>query len=268
MKIKKVLLTMMIAASLFLFGCGNQSDTDADTQTPPVEATTVDPAQPDVTPDPADEAAAAEDTVADTSAQTAASEPVPTDSSARSSVTGIIVEASAISVTIQTPDGELYALSIPEEGVTGDLSAITVGQIATFTYAGSLDEMHAYLVDISANGMVTGIYVEEYSFAIKIIDAVRNMDMKAISDLSNFPLFIDTGNYFGSMNTSGEFEAIDNEKIFTEELVERIANFNLFELEYTEAGFCMGSGGPNITFDVDDDGILGIIGINSTSTKR
>lgn len=179
------------------------------------------------------------------------------------SLVGIITDATKYSVAVQTPDGTYYYMTIPETGVTGNLDYITVGQMATLTYVGSLDENHASLVGISDSSMVTGIYLEEYAFAIKIINAVKSMDMKALSDLTNFPVFIDTGNYSGPMNTSGEFEAINNEKIFTEALVSRIVNYNLFDLKYTDAGFVMGVGTPSITFDVDDDGILGIIGINS-----
>ena len=72
------------------------------------------------------------------------------------------------------------------------------------------------------------------------------------------------GNYSGPINTAGEFEVIDSEKIFSEALVNRIVNYNLFDLKFTDAGFVLGgNGAPNITFDIDDDGILGIIGINS-----
>lgn len=181
----------------------------------------------------------------------------------RHSVVGIITDATQYSVAIQTPEGISYYLTIPETGVTGNLNYITVGQIATFTYVGSLDENHATLVDISDSSLLTGIYVEEYAFAIKIINAAKAMDLEKLSDLTNFPVFLNTGNYSGPINTSGEFEAISNEKIFTEALVNRLANYNLFELEYTDAGFVMGKGTPSITFDVDDDGILGIIGINS-----
>lgn len=181
----------------------------------------------------------------------------------RHSVVGIITDATQYSVAIQTPEGISYYLTIPDTGVTGNLNYITVGQIATFTYVGSLDENHATLVDISDSSLLTGIYVEEYAFAIKIINAAKAMDLEKLSDLTNFPVFLNTGNYSGPINTSGEFEAISNEKIFTEALVNRLANYNLFELEYTDAGFVMGKGTPSITFDVDDDGILGIIGINS-----
>lgn len=181
----------------------------------------------------------------------------------RRTLTGIVLDATRQSVSVQTTDGVSYYLTIPDTGVTGNLDYITIGQIATFTYAGSLDDT-ALLVDISGNGLVTGIYLEEYAFAIKIINAVKAMDMKALSDLTNFPVFLDTGNYDGPINTSGEFEVIDSEHIFTEALVNRIVNYNLFDLKYTDAGFVLGGNGtPNITFDVDDDGILGIIGINS-----
>lgn len=175
---------------------------------------------------------------------------------------GIITDATHYSVSIQTPDGNYYHMTIPETGVTGNLDYITIGQIATLSYTGSLDENHATLVGISNSSMITGIYLEEYAFAIKIINAARAMDLKALSDLTNFPVFLETGTYSGSINTSGEFEAIDTEKIFSEALVTRLANYNLFDLKYTDAGFVMGNGTPSLTFDVDDDGILGIIGIN------
>jgi len=186
----------------------------------------------------------------------------------RKTLVGIIIDATKYSVAIQTPEGISYYMTIPETGVTGNLDYITIGQIATFTYVGTLDET-ALLVGISDSGMVTGIYVEEYAFAIKIINAVKAMDMKALSDLTNFPVFLDTGNYDGPINTSGEFEVIDSEKIFSEALIERIINYNLFDLKYTDAGFVLGGNGtPNITFDVDDEGILGIIGINSAPANN
>ena len=186
----------------------------------------------------------------------------------RKTLVGIIIDATKYSVSIQTPEGISYYMTIPETGVTGNFDYITIGQIATFTYVGTLDET-ALLVGISDSGMVTGIYVEEYAFAIKIINAVKSMDMKALSDLTNFPVFLDTGNYDGPINTSGEFEVIDSEKIFSEALVERIINYNLFDLKYTDAGFVLGGNGtPNITFDIDDEGILGIIGINSAPANN
>lgn len=181
----------------------------------------------------------------------------------RRTLVGIVLDATRYSVSIQSTDGTSYYLTIPDSGVSGNLYSLTIGQIATFTYAGSLDDT-ALLVDISDSGLITGIYVEEYAFAIKIINAVKTMNMKALSDLTNFPVFLDTGNYSGPINTSGEFEVIDSEKIFSEALVNRIVNYNLFDLKFTDAGFVLGGNGtPNITFDIDDDGILGIIGINS-----
>lgn len=185
----------------------------------------------------------------------------------RHSVTGIITDASKYFVAFQTQDGKSHYLSIPETGLEGGLHYVTIGQFATLHYIGSLDENHAILTSVTDSSMTTDIYLEEYAFAIKIINAVKAMDMEALSDLSNFPLFIDTGNYNGPMNTPGEFEAIDSEKIFTEALLEGIANYNLFDLKYSESGFHMGNGGPNITFDVDDNGILGIIGITSVSPE-
>ena len=187
----------------------------------------------------------------------------PTTTAERRSVTGIITDASQYFVAFQTQDGKSHYLSIPETGLEGGLDYVTIGQFATLNYIGTLDESHAVLTSVTPSYMTTDIYLEEYAFAIEIINAVKAMDLEYLSDLSKFPLFIDTGNYNGVINTPGEFEAIDNEKIFTEALIERIANYNLFNLKYSDSGFHFGNGGPNITFDVDDEGILNIIGITS-----
>ncbi|MDE7013719.1 MAG: hypothetical protein K2P19_03465 [Kineothrix sp.] len=181
----------------------------------------------------------------------------------RKSLVGIIIDATKYSVSIQAPSGECYYLTIPDTGVSGNLNYITIGQIATLTYVGVLDDT-ALLVGISDSSLITGIYVEEYAFAIKIINAVKAMDVIALADLTNFPVFLDNGTIHNAVNTRKEFEAIPSENIFSEALVERIVNYNLFDLTYTDAGFVLGGNGtPNITFDVDDEGILGIIGINS-----
>ncbi len=178
-------------------------------------------------------------------------------------IVGIITDATPYSVSIQVPDGSFYYMTIPETGVTGNLNSVTIGQLATLTYTGSLDENHASLVGISSSSMITGIYLEEYAFAIKIINAARAMDLVALSNLMDYPVFFETYDYKGTVNTVEDFRSINNERIFTEELVTRLADYNLFDLKYTDAGFVMGDGTPSLTFDVDDDGILGIVGINS-----
>lgn len=194
---------------------------------------------------------------ADTESQTS------TNSGETHNIVGIITDATPYSVSIQVPDGNFYYMTIPETGVTGNLNSITIGQLATLTYTGSLDENHASLVGISNSSMITGIYLEEYAFAIKIINAARAMDLVALSNLMDFPIFFETYDFKGTVNTVEDFRSINNERLFTEELVTRLANYNLFDLKYTDAGFVMGDGTPSLTFDVDDDGILGIIGINS-----
>lgn len=185
----------------------------------------------------------------------------------RKSLVGIIIDATKYSVSVQAPSGECYYLTIPDTGVSGNLNYITIGQIATLTYVGVLDDT-ALLVGISDSSLITGIYVEEYAFAIKIINAVKAMDVMALADLTNFPVFLDNGTIHNAVNTRKDFESISSEDIFSEALVERIVNYNLFDLTYTDAGFVLGGNGtPNITFDVDDEGILGIIGINSVDPE-
>lgn len=189
-----------------------------------------------------------------------------TDGEVRNFV-GIITDATPYSISVQSSQGNIFHMTIPESGLQGNLNSITVGQIVTISYTGSLDESHASLVGISSSSLITGIYVEEYSFAIKIINAVRNMDKDALIDLTNIPVFLDAEGFRGAVKDVSTLRNMDSEKLFTEGLVERMGNYNLFDLEYTKSGFVMGNGSPSITFDVDDDGILGIIGINSKDTK-
>ena len=160
------------------------------------------------------------------------------------SFVGIITDATQYSIAAQSSLGNTYYMSIPETGISGNLKYITIGQIATITYSGYLDENNATLVGLSDSSLITGIYVEEYAFAIKIINAVKTMDKDKLADLTNFPVFLDTGGEKGEViKDQSSFKKIDTEKIFTEEFIEQIANYNLFDLEYTESGFVMGDGG-------------------------
>lgn len=268
----KLILTLILTGCMALGGCGNTNNaataTNDDAQT---TDTTENAALPDTgisdntsAADTTADTTATADEAADTSDLTGDTADNPQVSGETHSVTGIITDASNSYLSFQTPEGASCYLTIPQAGVTGNLSSITIGQIVMLTYTGSLDENHATLTDISASSMITGIYTEEYAFALKIITAVREMDINKLRELINFPLFIDTGTYAGPMNDD-VFRYMNSEDVFTKELVLRLSDYNLFDLQYTYAGFVMGDGGPNITFGVDDDGILGITGINCTA---
>lgn len=272
------LITLILTCSIIFSGCGENPNNGVANKTAPENEEVndnIDTSEPQKDPiSNMPESVAPTEAGNNTAPEASAAIASPSDTPAadaglltgeKHTVTGIITDATQYSLSMQTPEGFSYYLTIPETGVTGNLNYIIIGQMVSLTYMGSLDENHAVLTGIYDSTLNTGIYLEEYAFAIKIINAVRAMDMKALSDLTNFPVFIDTGNYNGPMNTSGEFEVIDNEKIFTEALVTRMVNYNLFDLTYTDAGFVMGNGTPSITFDADDDGILGIIGINSAA---
>ena len=93
--------------------------------------------------------------------------------------------------------------------------------------------------------------------------AVANKDIEALADLVAYPCYV--GIEEGAVvETKEDFIAISAEAIFTDELVETIANVDVQTLSEVEAGIVMSGseGKPNITLGTNEDGTFGITGIN------
>lgn len=103
------------------------------------------------------------------------------------------------------------------------------------------------------------------AFAEKIQKAVSEKDTAALAELTAFPTYVGFPEEGIIVNTREEFEALDTDKLFPEELLTSIANTDITTLEPSMAGFTMCGQAdyqaPSITFGLVN-GELAISGIN------
>lgn len=101
------------------------------------------------------------------------------------------------------------------------------------------------------------------AFAIEIKKAVSEMDLEALADLAAFPIYIGFTEGGQSIYSKEDFIALGEEKIFTEALMDSIAQADETTLPPSRAGFVLTkeNGTENIIFGLRD-GKLSINGIN------
>lgn len=101
-------------------------------------------------------------------------------------------------------------------------------------------------------------------FADLVADAVMNKDLKDLADMVTYPVYVaSVKDNEGIVADKEAFLALDKDSLFTEEFSDAVTAFDTTTLEEVEAGYVMGSDGKNITFKADDNGKLGITGINN-----
>lgn len=98
-------------------------------------------------------------------------------------------------------------------------------------------------------------------FADKIKEAVAAKDLEALADLTAFPVYVDIENA-NEIKTRDEFIALGADVIFTEGLMNSVANADTENMQPSMAGFSISDGGSaNVNFGVRD-GVLAVNGIN------
>lgn len=100
------------------------------------------------------------------------------------------------------------------------------------------------------------------SFARQIKEAVAEKDLEGLAALTAFPVYVGLPEA-GAVETQEDFLALGTDAVFTDALVEGIAQAEETDLPPSMAGFTLSgeSGSPNIIFGVRD-GKLAISGIN------
>lgn len=98
-------------------------------------------------------------------------------------------------------------------------------------------------------------------FAGKVKEAVAARDLEALADLTAFPVYVDIENA-KDVKTREDFIALGADAVFTEELMNFVANADVENMQPSMAGFSISDGGTaNINFGVRD-GALAVSGIN------
>ena len=98
-------------------------------------------------------------------------------------------------------------------------------------------------------------------FAEKVQKAVADKDMKALADLCAFPLYVSLGEGEGQeIADRDSFMKLDADKLFTEGMLEEIADTDVDTLEQFGAGVIMGNEN-NVIFN-NVDGQAAVTGIN------
>lgn len=101
-------------------------------------------------------------------------------------------------------------------------------------------------------------------FCEKIIAAVKSKDLQALSDLCNYPLYVDLGDGGQVIETKEAFLALDAEKLFTDAMAASVTGCDLDTVTVPLAGItlCTDYDQPSITSSYNEAGELGISGIN------
>lgn len=104
---------------------------------------------------------------------------------------------------------------------------------------------------------------EAKAFAVNIKEAVSEKDLEALADMTGFPLYIGFAEGGQFVESKEDFISLGQEKIFTEELIDSVAQADETALSPSQAGFILTkeNGAPNIVFGLRE-GQLAVLGIN------
>lgn len=100
-------------------------------------------------------------------------------------------------------------------------------------------------------------------FGEALQDVIADKDMEEVAELMVYPSYIGIDDGI-VVESEEDFLALDADKVFTDELIAAVEAADVDAIELVEAGFVVGdeSGAPNVTFGLDEDGTIGIVGIN------
>ena len=104
---------------------------------------------------------------------------------------------------------------------------------------------------------------EAEAFACQVKEVVAGKNLDALADLAAYPLYVGFPDGGKSIESKEDFVALGGETVFTEELMDSVAQANESELSPSRAGFVLTreAGDANIVFGLRN-GELAISGIN------
>lgn len=252
-------LAAVMISGLVITGCGNKAETAAlPTAAEEEESETVisEAAQEVVTQESEAETSGTEES----ELFDPASEEIPMAGSG--TYDGIVVDAAMNSLVIDTAEGMMYAISLPEsKDVVETSDGILLGQAVT---AVCEDGMASSIMDCAVKPAADR---EALAFAADILFACKYRDINSLSSLAGYPVSVDLGDGEQTIENGGDFLKLPVTQVLSDERVREVLSSNLFELkELSDGKYVLGvqEGRPNIIFQKDDgrDSGFAVTGIN------
>lgn len=254
-----VLLAALMITGLIFTGCGKKTETaapsaaetEAEAETVSTEASGESSAQ---------ESAGETETPEESGTFDMASEEIPMAVSG--TYDGIVVDAAMNSLVIDTAEGKMYAVSLPEtRDVVETSDGILLGQAVTVTCE---DGVASVITDCEVKPAADR---EALAFAADILFACKYRDINSLSSLAGYPVYVKLGDEDQTIENGGDFLKLPAAKVLSDERVEAVLSTNLFEIKELSGGkYVLGSeeGRPNIIFQKDDgrDSGFAVTGIN------
>ena len=245
---KKLIVTMLICGmTVSMCACGSKAEEAAPAETTVAveEATTV-----------AEETTVAETTEEATEAGTTAE--------AEGTVTGIVTDASMTNMMIQAEDGTFYMFTEDDNTDVSCADGILLGEVVDVAFTGTQEAGDAVAVTVSDSTVTAKADREALEFAISVIQTMQFMDQDTLGTMMTYPTYVSVGDIDDTIADADAFKALDRDTLFSQDLVVAISDYNLFNLESSEAGYVIGDGKPNVIFKEDTTNSFGfgITGIN------
>lgn len=247
---KKMLVLFMSSAMIILSACGTKDQTSKvqPREVTEDEMTAADTEETDLT---------AEDTAADVAADTTAA-------GTEATVTGLITDAAMNSFTIQAEDGSYYLFAKEDDTTVDCADGLILGEVIDVTYSGTQESGDAVAIAIKDSAVETKAGREAIEYALVLIQTMEFMDQDTLGTMLTYPCYVCSGDIDQVVDDQAAFSALNRETLFSEDLLKAVADYNLFNLESTEAGYVLGDGKPNVIFKEDTslENGFGVTGIN------
>lgn len=175
---------------------------------------------------------------------------------------GIVVDAAMNSLVIDTAEGRMYAVSLPEtKDVVETSDGILLGQAVTVTCE---DGVASSITDSAVKPAADR---DALAFAADILFACKYRDINSLSSLAGYPLSVQLGDEEQTIENGGDFLKLPVSEVLSDERVKAVLSANLFEVKELSGGeYVLGAkdGRPNIIFQKDEgrDSGFAITGIN------
>lgn len=159
---------------------------------------------------------------------------------------GVVARNNRNKLILQTDLGTTAKFEINKKTDTEEIKDdIKEGTALKITYTGKLTSGYKVADQVLESDKTPNLNTEALATASKIILAVKNKNLKALSEFCDYPLVMDKGSS-KKVNSPQTFISLGKGKIFTDKFVKSISRTNLFVTNGYKDGFLLGDSKPDI----------------------